>query len=969
MDVRTQRKVDNYIGRLGIAVLRPLAMLLGLVLRRDHRLTVGKEVVWVKMLGGGSLLLAMPTLLGFRRAHPRTRMVLITTPAVKPFAELIGVFDEYRIIDNRGALRILWTALVALVRTWRADTIVDLEVHSRLTTVFTTLTMARNRVSFWLEDIFWRRGLASHLIFFNRSSGSYHFYDRISELFGVPVATRDDCRSVVLAACGIREPLAPVAGRVCIGFSCSDLSRERMLSVEHWVQVFHTNLRTDTRAFAFLGARGDRPDAEAIIARLRAEFPELAFENWCGELTLKQSIAKLCDAPEFWGIDSSLLHLARLAGLRSVSYWGPTDPSTLLRPSWSVDEIIHYRKIACSPCVHTSETPPCRGDNRCIQGLFAPERAPLHWTPMELAPARPHARPIGRNPFSFAWRNIGFLCVAAVLLYCVVHAFDAPRLNWGDSGTDYNVMTAGRNFAKYGFLKMRLTPVLLDASLVHSNERHLIYTHYPQLPDLMNGVWRVVFRMTDLVQFRFVALAFSFVSLFFAYRLIAAYWSRTAAQIALALWVLNPLWIQHADYLHHIPYVYAFGLGSVYCFRRHLVEGRGSWLWASGILLSLTYMSSYDYWVFMPVVLALVGLAHYHRVERALVKRLAVLAGFAVLALAFKIATNMWALGGPAAWLNDLRFQIALRGTPTVTGIPYTAGIRPVLVGRVERFFTLLLFPVAAFWTLLPLIKRRWPNAFASPAVRWNPIWLLIAAVPFLALFPMMWVEQYYPTLLVLPFYAVGCAIVATLLLDAPKRLVRVAGGVFVFALIVNSIQETLTFPKATFDRESIQSLKAELDGLTGPTQVIQVDHVFDYLYRYYFNHLTNHLIMVPVNAIDHSLARAVETDRQLGHPTIFVEDKHVERQLWDKWIYPLFAKYGVWQPLAYPERYHEFIDSVLVERDSQLVSHVRRYGRKVAETNTYIVWRIDSMPPEPPMSAADALPSKHETHLAKVER
>src|SRR5579885_2156806 len=123
MDVRTQRKVDNYVGRLGIAVLRPLAMLLGLVLRRDHRLTVGKEIVWVKMLGGGSLLLAMPTLLGFRRAHPEARMVLITTPAVKPFAELIGVFDEYRIIDNRGAFRILWTALVALLRTWRADTI------------------------------------------------------------------------------------------------------------------------------------------------------------------------------------------------------------------------------------------------------------------------------------------------------------------------------------------------------------------------------------------------------------------------------------------------------------------------------------------------------------------------------------------------------------------------------------------------------------------------------------------------------------------------------------------------------------------------------------------------------------------------------------------------------------------------------------------------------------------------------
>ena len=97
----------------------------------------------------------------------------------------MGVFDEYRIIDDRSALGLLGSALRVLGQTLRADCIVDLEVHSRLTTVFTTLTLARNRISFWLEDIFWRRGLASHLVFFNRSSGSYHFYDRIGDLFGV----------------------------------------------------------------------------------------------------------------------------------------------------------------------------------------------------------------------------------------------------------------------------------------------------------------------------------------------------------------------------------------------------------------------------------------------------------------------------------------------------------------------------------------------------------------------------------------------------------------------------------------------------------------------------------------------------------------------------------------------------------------------------------------------------------------
>lgn len=384
MHVRTQRKLDNYVGRLAIAALRPATKFLGLVLRRDHELTLGDEIVWMKMLGGGSLLVAMPMLLGFRRAHPRLKMVLITTPAVRSFAQLLGVFDEYRVIDDRGAFKLLASAARVLTQTLRADCIIDLEVHSRLTTVFTTLTLARNRISFWLEDIFWRRGLASHLVFFNRSSGSYHFYDRIGDLFGVTTASRAECRTALLHACDIRETAVRTPGQVCVGFACSDLGQERMLDAAQWAKVFCDNLRPEHRTFAFLGGPGDRARAQEIIDHLRPKFANVEFQNRCGELTLSQSVARLVESPEFWGIDSSLLHLARIIGLRCVSYWGPTDPATRLRETWDLDEVTHYRKIACSPCVHTSEEPPCHGDNRCIQGLFGePGMSAVGWTPIE----------------------------------------------------------------------------------------------------------------------------------------------------------------------------------------------------------------------------------------------------------------------------------------------------------------------------------------------------------------------------------------------------------------------------------------------------------------------------------------------------------------------------------------------------------------------------------------------------------
>ena len=71
---------------------------------------------------------------------------------------------------------------------------------------------------------------------------------------------------------------------------------------------------------------------------------------------------------KFYSIDSGLLHIARLVGVETVSFWGPTDPATLLLPKLDgVTEEVNYSRIACSPCVHLTEIPPCRGNNICMR--------------------------------------------------------------------------------------------------------------------------------------------------------------------------------------------------------------------------------------------------------------------------------------------------------------------------------------------------------------------------------------------------------------------------------------------------------------------------------------------------------------------------------------------------------------------------------------------------------------------------
>jgi 4-amino-4-deoxy-L-arabinose transferase-like glycosyltransferase len=443
-----------------------------------------------------------------------------------------------------------------------------------------------------------------------------------------------------------------------------------------------------------------------------------------------------------------------------------------------------------------------------------------------------------------------------------------------------------------------------------------------------------------------VSLAFAFASLFFLYRLIHWHWGRPTAQIALVLWVVNPLWIQHADYLHHIPYLLFFGLGCLYLLERYLRDGeRLGFLLASGVFLFLTYLSSYDYWFFAPLLVAMVTYRHYGTVRGPTIRVLATLAAFAVASVAFKFATNIWGQGGWQPFLSDLRFQIVERATSKVTRVSAGDAGWPTFAGRIERCFSLLMYPIAAFWAILPLARtgweRRWPQLAERRA---NPWFLFFAALPFLWLFREMWIGQLYPAMLVLPFYAVAAATLISLLIASEPRSLKAVGAALFAALIGNSLVEDQIPKRAFMPPSAIETLRTQLDQVSAPGQYLLTNHIFDGLYRYYFERNIVLMILNPPARIPSAMAyytnpRNVRIVTPDG--AIYVQHKHVEDQLFDKGIYYLLADNGAWEAWGNPEKYHGAIDALVTERDSVLTSIVTRRGRRIAETPDYVLWRI----------------------------
>ena len=391
MQLRQKLVLDYYLGTLLHVLLKPLVVLLGKVLRRDHDLSKCTSVTVIKMLGGGSLVIAYPALLAIKKVpHIRT-LRLLTTPAVRPFAEALGIFDEVIVIRDDSPVTSLVDALGAIVKLFRCDAIVDLEIHSRFTTVFSLFTCAVNRIGFYTRTSYWRRSLSSHLLFCNAFSGIYYFYDQIAELMGGKVPDFDECHSKFRSAIG-----EPLAGRrdgerlsIALAPCCSDLAAERMLTHEEWIEVLRRRLKGEGGGreveITLLGGPADRTSLDQLAELIGRELACVKTVNLAGKTRLIESIRQIARSDELLCIDSALLHFGRLLGIPTVSFWGPTDPESLLRPWPNLREEVHYTKLPCSPCVHIADEPPCLGNNVCMRLSVHPD-SPARRNPPWIVP-------------------------------------------------------------------------------------------------------------------------------------------------------------------------------------------------------------------------------------------------------------------------------------------------------------------------------------------------------------------------------------------------------------------------------------------------------------------------------------------------------------------------------------------------------------------------------------------------------
>lgn len=381
MKLRRLKQIDHFLGSPLIFVLRIPSLLLGLFLKRDHQLSVEKHLVVLKLLGGGSLLIALPALQALRRRFPHQRFTLICTPQVVPFAELTGVFDDYAVIRTGGIRALLTTAWTALRTAFCADCLLNYEIHSKLAAVFSLLTCARNRLGFYMSWNRWQFGLTTHWFFYNEAGPIYLAYNQMAAALGAEVSDMLTVSDGFISSNRL-QPVALQEKKDRFTFAlapfCSELCKEREFKPSEWAQVFSRLVHEPNAAFYILGVESEREKAEEIGRCLQAALPDCIVRNRCGELSLLQSTVVLMSVDHVVTIDSGLNHIARLLRSRITSFWGPSDPKRRLAPfpEKSLNETVRYQQVFCSPCVHVIDEPPCKGRNICMQRHLSDVAAP-----------------------------------------------------------------------------------------------------------------------------------------------------------------------------------------------------------------------------------------------------------------------------------------------------------------------------------------------------------------------------------------------------------------------------------------------------------------------------------------------------------------------------------------------------------------------------------------------------------------
>ena len=359
-------------------VFNGAARLLGRLLRRDHSVTSKNVnvIVVAKLIGMGSILQCTPLLKALKLRYPQAKLVFVTMRANRELLLRLSSVDEILVMDDRSLLSMAVTTLrtIATLIRLRADFYFDLEVYSGFASLLALWATTRNRLGFYRRSAAFKKGIYTHLVYFNTRMPVRQLYLQLGRVAGVPagqselmgpIAVYEQERLAVsrrLAEAPGWEPKKPY---IVLNPNASDLLLERRWPVESVIEAINRLVFSGSQ-IVLMGAPNEAEFVQSVYQMLA---PEVQFRvvNTAGRLTLGELLALLEGAACVLTNDTGPMHMAIALQRPTVCLFGPANPEHYGQDLPYVE--IFYAQVFCSPCLYEADEPPCNGHNICMQRI------------------------------------------------------------------------------------------------------------------------------------------------------------------------------------------------------------------------------------------------------------------------------------------------------------------------------------------------------------------------------------------------------------------------------------------------------------------------------------------------------------------------------------------------------------------------------------------------------------------------
>ncbi|KMP10343.1 hypothetical protein UZ36_07920 [Candidatus Nitromaritima sp. SCGC AAA799-C22] len=359
---RIWQQIDRFVGSTAcffLAIVRSICVSSGLLPFPEFPVTI-KKILFIKMVGFGSIVLATPAINAMRKKYPHAKTYILTLEQNRSVVELMDEFDEILTIDHSvgiiPALRNCFKTLF-LVRKIQVDIIFDLEILSRMSSIFVFLCGSVFSVGFGsfyvYRDVFY-----NSIVSFDHSQHMKDIYLKMVSILGVEIEEKKITNFSLIpeeVEMRVQEKMSLLGyGKrpiIFVNVNSGELTYLRRFPLDKMRRVLTEvcKRREDVRLI-FIGSPDEKPFVVDFFKTLPPTVAERAV-NYAGDMNIAELLATFKFGAAYVGNDSGPLHLAAAVGLPTVAFFGPETPNL-----YGYNEAPHkmfYTNYFCSPCLNS----------------------------------------------------------------------------------------------------------------------------------------------------------------------------------------------------------------------------------------------------------------------------------------------------------------------------------------------------------------------------------------------------------------------------------------------------------------------------------------------------------------------------------------------------------------------------------------------------------------------------------------